>query len=61
MVPVVEALAAGRRRVRISVDTVKAEVAEAALAAGATLVNDVSASLSEVACRRRVPAGSPCT
>ena len=52
MVPVVEALAA--RHVRVSVDTVKPAVAEAALAAGATLVNDVSASLSPVAARRRV-------
>ena len=51
VVPVVEALAhAGEeRRVRLSVDTVKPEVAAAALAAGATLVNDISASLSEVA------------
>jgi dihydropteroate synthase len=46
VVPVVEALAG---RVRVSVDTVKAEVAEAAIHAGATLVNDVSASLYEVA------------
>ena len=34
---------------RVSVDTRKASVAEAAVAAGATLVNDVSASLHEVA------------
>ena len=46
VVPVVEALAP---HVRISVDTRKAEVAEAAIAAGATLVNDVSASLAPVA------------
>ncbi len=46
VVPVVEALA---RHVRVSIDTRKAAVAEAALAAGATLVNDVSASLSAVA------------
>jgi dihydropteroate synthase len=46
VVPVVEALAA---HVRVSVDTTKAGVAEAAIAAGATLVNDVSATLSEVA------------
>ena len=46
VVPVVEALAG---RVRVSVDTVKEEVARAALRAGATLVNDVSASLWEVA------------
>ena len=35
--------------VRLSVDTVKPEVAQAALAAGATLLNDISASLWEVA------------
>ncbi|MDQ2825374.1 MAG: dihydropteroate synthase [Actinomycetota bacterium] len=46
VVPVVEALAP---HVRVSIDTRKAAVAEAALAAGATLVNDVSASLSAVA------------
>ena len=52
VVPVVEALAARparRRGVRVSVDTVKPEVATAALAAGASLVNDISASLWEVA------------
>lgn len=43
---VVEALAP---HVRISIDTRKAAVAEAAIAAGATLVNDVSASLHPVA------------
>jgi dihydropteroate synthase len=36
-------------QVRVSVDTVKREVAEAALAVGATLLNDVSASLDRVA------------
>ena len=46
VVPVVEALAP---HVRVSVDTTKAEVAEAALAAGATIVNDISASLWPVA------------
>ena len=46
MVPVVGALAP---HVRVSVDTVKPAVAEAAVAAGATLVNDVSASLWPVA------------
>ncbi len=46
VVPVIEALAP---HVRVSVDTRKAAVAEAAIAAGATLVNDVSASLHEVA------------
>jgi dihydropteroate synthase len=46
VVPVVEALSP---HVRVSVDTTKPGVAEAAVAAGATLVNDVSASLHEVA------------
>ena len=46
VVPVVEALAPS---VRVSVDTSKREVAEAAIAAGATIVNDVTASLHEVA------------
>jgi dihydropteroate synthase len=53
VLPVVEALAdAARdagRPVRVSVDTVKPEVATAAVAAGAGLVNDISASLWEVA------------
>ena len=42
VLPVVEALAP---HIRVSIDTRKAEVADAAIAAGATLVNDVSASL----------------
>jgi dihydropteroate synthase len=46
VVPVVEALAP---HVRVSVDTRKASVAEAAVAAGATLVNDISATLWPVA------------
>ena len=46
VLPVVEALSA---RVRVSIDTVKPAVAEAALQAGATMVNDVSSSLWEVA------------
>ncbi|HEY3844196.1 MAG TPA: dihydropteroate synthase [Acidimicrobiales bacterium] len=46
VIPVIEALAG---EVRISVDTVKAGVAEAAVRAGATLINDVSATLWEVA------------
>jgi dihydropteroate synthase len=46
VIPVIEALAP---HVRVSVDTTKAPVAEAAVAAGATLVNDVSASLWPVA------------
>ena len=53
VVPVVEALAAApavtARGVRLSVDTVKPEVAAAAVASGASLVNDVSASLWPVA------------
>lgn len=46
VLPVVEALA---EHARVSIDTRKAEVARAAVAAGATLVNDISASLWEVA------------
>lgn len=46
VIPVVEALAL---HTRVSIDTRHAEVAEAALAAGATLLNDVSASLHDVA------------
>ncbi len=46
VLPVVEALAP---HVRVSIDTGKAAVAEAAVAAGATLVNDVTASLHPVA------------
>jgi dihydropteroate synthase len=46
VVPVVEALAP---HVRVSVDTTKPAVAEAAVAAGATIINDVSASLEDVA------------
>ncbi len=48
VLPVVEALSS---HVRVSIDTVKESVAEAAVAAGATLVNDVSASLWAVAAR----------
>ena len=47
VLPVVEALAGDG--VAVSIDTRKAEVATAAVAAGARLVNDVSASLAEVA------------
>jgi len=46
VVPVVAALAG---HVRVSIDTVKRAVAEAAVDAGATLVNDISASLWPVA------------
>src|SRR5579863_842382 len=51
VVPVVEALAP---LVRVSVDTVKRAVAEAAVEAGATLVNDISASLWPVAAQSGV-------
>ncbi len=43
VVPVIEALVAAGVKAQISVDTSKAEVTERALAAGATLVNDVTA------------------
>jgi dihydropteroate synthase len=46
VIPVIDALAAHGR---ISVDTRKPEVAEAAIGAGATLVNDVTATLWPVA------------
>ena len=46
IVPVVEALAT---EVRVSIDTRRRSVAEAAIEAGATLINDVSASLWPVA------------
>ncbi len=43
VVPVIEGLRAAGARARISIDTSKASVAEAAIAAGATIVNDVTA------------------
>jgi dihydropteroate synthase len=46
VLPVIEALAS---RVRVSVDTTKRAVALAAVEAGATLINDISASLWESA------------
>jgi len=50
IVPVIAALAERLEDgVRISVDTVKAEVARAAVGAGAALINDISASLWPVA------------
>ncbi len=48
VIPVIEALAGS---VRISIDTTKEEVAEAAVDAGASLINDVSATLWPVAAR----------
>ena len=50
VLPVVEALAP---HVRVSIDTTKVRVAEAAVEAGAAIINDVSASLSGVAADRR--------
>lgn len=51
IVPVIEALAGDvvAAGARLSVDTRHAEVARTAVAAGATIVNDVSASLEQVA------------
>jgi dihydropteroate synthase len=46
VLPVIEALAG---EARLSIDTRKADVARAAIAAGATIVNDISASLWRVA------------
>ncbi|MGI8902964.1 MAG: dihydropteroate synthase [Solirubrobacteraceae bacterium] len=43
VLPVIEGLVAAGARAQISIDTSKSAVASAALAAGATLVNDVSA------------------
>ena len=43
VIPVIEGLLAAGCRAQLSVDTSKAAVAEAALASGATLVNDVTA------------------
>ena len=59
ILPVLEGLR-GRLKIPISVDTRKAKVAEAALASGAELINDVSGLkndplIAEVAARRRVP------
>ncbi|HUK30477.1 MAG TPA: dihydropteroate synthase [Candidatus Acidoferrum sp.] len=59
VMPVLNALR-GRLRIPISIDTRKAAVAEAAIAAGAEIINDVSAlqfdpALGEIARRRRVP------
>jgi dihydropteroate synthase len=51
VIPVVEALAG---EVRVSIDTTKEAVADAAVVAGATLINDVSASLWPVAARHGV-------
>jgi dihydropteroate synthase len=59
VLPVIEGLA-GRLRVPVSIDTYKVATANAALAAGASIVNDVSGlryepALAEVAARHRAP------
>jgi dihydropteroate synthase len=54
VLPVVTELAAAG--VRVSVDTTRAEVAEAAIAAGAVLVNDVSGGLADANMARVVAA-----
>jgi dihydropteroate synthase len=59
VLPVIEGLA-GRVKVPISIDTYKASVADAALAAGASIVNDISGlrydpELAGVVARRGVP------
>jgi len=59
VLPVIEALA-GRLKIPISIDTRKAAVAEAAIAAGAEIVNDVTGlradpEIAVVAKRNRVP------
>jgi len=57
--PVIEALA-GRLKVPISIDTYKASVAEAALSAGASMINDISGlrfdpAMPATAVRHKVP------
>ena len=53
VMPVIEQLA-GRAKVPISIDTVKPGVARAALAAGASIVNDVAANREDAAMWRVV-------
>jgi len=59
VLPVLQALR-GRLKIPISIDTQRSEVAEAALDAGAQMINDISGLesdplIAEVAARRRVP------
>jgi dihydropteroate synthase len=59
VLPVLQALR-GRIKIPVSIDTQKSEVAEAALDAGAQIINDISGlkndpRIAEVAARRRVP------
>jgi dihydropteroate synthase len=60
VVPVIEALVAQQVDAILSIDTTRAAVAEAAIAAGAGLINDISAGTDDpamfpLAARRRVP------
>jgi len=60
VLPVIRGLRRKLRRVPISIDTTKATVAEQAVRAGASIVNDISglrfdARVAEVAARRRIP------
>jgi dihydropteroate synthase len=59
LLPVLQALQ-GRLKIPISVDTQKSEVAEAAIAAGAEIINDISGlrndpAVADVAAKHRVP------
>ena len=59
VLPVLQSLR-GRLKIPVSIDTQKMEVAEAALDAGAQIINDISGlksdpRIAEVAARRRVP------
>jgi len=59
VLPVLQAMR-GRLEIPVSIDTQKSEVAEAALDAGAQIINDISGlrsdpRIAEVAARRRVP------
>lgn len=60
VVPVIEAVAAraGQRGARISVDTTRAQVAQAALQAGARVVNDVSNGASDSLLKAVAEAGA---
>lgn len=59
VIPVIQTLA-GKITAPISIDTVKSEVARAALDAGASIINDISAfekdpGMADLAARRKVP------
>jgi dihydropteroate synthase len=59
LLPVLEKLR-GRLKIPVSIDTSKLEVAEAAAATGAEIINDVTAlrldpRLADLACRRKLP------